>query len=114
MATYRDGVKRNGDKIDYGPPHYYAHTNYVTIIVPSQSCLLFFLHHPYTWPLSICKIFNLLVTKHGSALYIGMAKVLPIIDVLGYDGQNSSFSSSPSSSRSDSTPITQKRSHIST
>ena len=47
---------------------------------------------------------------------IGMAKVLPIIDVLGYDGQNSSFSSSspPSSSRSDSTPITQKRSHIST
>ena len=29
---------------------------------------------------------------HGSALYIGMAKVLPIIDVLGYDGQNSSFS----------------------
>ena len=32
------------------------------------------------------------ITKHGSALYIGMAKVLPIIDVLGYDGQNSSFS----------------------
>ena len=36
----------------------------------------------------------MLITKHGSALYIGMAKVLPIIDVLGYDGQNSSFSSS--------------------
>ena len=35
---------------------------------------------------------------------IGMAKVLPIIDVLGYDGQNSSFSSSPPF-RSDSTPI---------
>ena len=35
------------------------------------------------------------ITKHSSALYIGMAKVLPIIDVLGYDGQNSSFSSSP-------------------
>ena len=52
------------------------------------------------------------ITKHGSALYIGMAKVLPIIDVLGYDGQNSSFSSSPPlSSHSDSTPITQKRSH---
>ena len=31
------------------------------------------------------------ITKHCSALYIGMAKVLPIIDVLGYDGQNSSF-----------------------
>ena len=38
------------------------------------------------------------ITKHSSALYIGMAKVLPIIDVLGYDGQNSSFSSSSSSS----------------
>ena len=35
----------------------------------------------------------LVITKHSSALYIGMAKVLPIIDVLGYDGQNSSFSS---------------------
>ena len=46
----------------------------------------------------------------------GIAKVLPIIDVLGYDGQNSSFSSSSSSSSScsDSTPITQKGSHIST
>ena len=49
---------------------------------------------------------------YHKALYIGMAKVLPIIDVLGYDGQNSSFSSPPS--RSDSTPITQKRSHLST
>ena len=41
---------------------------------------------------------------------IGMAKVLPMIDVLGYDGQNSSFSSFSSSppSRSDLTPITQK------
>ena len=39
--------------------------------------------------------------------------VLLIIDVLGYDGQNSSFSSF-SSSCSDSTPITQKGSHIST
>ena len=57
------------------------------------------------------------ITKHSSALYIGIAKVLPIIDVLGYDGQNSSFSSSSSSSSSscsDSTPITQKGSHIST
>ena len=52
------------------------------------------------------------ITKHYCALYIGMAKVLPIIDVLGYDGQNSSFSSS--SPPSDSTPITQKGSHIST
>ena len=33
------------------------------------------------------------ITKHSSALYIGMAKVLPIIDVLGYDGQNSSSQS---------------------
>ena len=31
------------------------------------------------------------ITKHSSALYIGMAKVLPIIDVFRYDGQNSSF-----------------------
>ena len=60
------------------------------------------------------------ITKHSSALYIGMAKVLPIINVLGYDGQNSSFSSSSSSSfsssspYSDSTSITQKGSHIST
>ena len=38
---------------------------------------------------------------------IGMTKVLPIINVLGYDGQNSSFSSSPPP-YSDSTPITQK------
>ena len=52
------------------------------------------------------------ITKHSSALYIGMAKVLPIIDVLGYDRQNSSFSSP--FPRSDSTPITQKGSHIST
>ena len=34
------------------------------------------------------------ITKHSSALYIGMAKVLPIIDVLGYDGQNSFLSQS--------------------
>ena len=40
-----------------------------------------------------------IITKHSSALYIGMAKVLPIIDALGYDGQNSSFSSSPPPSR---------------
>ena len=32
-----------------------------------------------------------IITKHSSALYIGMAKVLPIIDVLGYDGQDCSF-----------------------
>ena len=55
-----------------------------------------------------------IITKHSSALYIGMAKVLPIIDVLGYDGQNSSFSFSSSLPYSDSTPITQKGSHIST
>ena len=55
-----------------------------------------------------------LITKHSSALYIGMAKVLSIIDVLGYDGQNSSFSSStPPPPYSDSTPISQKGSHIS-
>ena len=72
------------------------------------------------WPFSFCKIFRLLVysafcitpsdfqgwisdsgiyhstiTKHGSVLYIGIAKVLPIINVLGYDGHNSSFSSPP-------------------
>ena len=46
---------------DFGPPHYYAHTNYVTIIVPSQSCLFSFLHRPYMCPFSICKIFHLLV-----------------------------------------------------
>ena len=51
------------------------------------------------------------IKKHVSALYIVMVKVLPIIDVLGYNGQNPSFSSSPS--RSDSTPITQKGGHIS-
>ena len=54
-----------------------------------------------------------MLVLNSSALYIGMAKVLPIIDVLGYDGQNSSFSSSPPP-RSDSTPITQEGSHIST
>ena len=65
-------------------------------------------------PTEICNHLNrMLNTKHSSALYIGMAKVVPIINVLGYDGQNSSFSSSPSS-HSDSTPIIQKRSHIST
>ena len=61
--------------------------------------------------------FHIHITKHSSALYIGMAKVLPIIDVLGYDRQNSSFSSPPPPppppSPSDSTPITQKGSHIS-
>ena len=53
------------------------------------------------------------ITKHGSAL--GIAKFLPIIDVLGYDGQNISFSFSSSSPPpcSDSTPITQEGSHIS-
>ena len=52
-----------GTRLDWTirPPHYYAHTNSVTIIVPSQSCLLSFLHHPYMWPFSICKIFHLLV-----------------------------------------------------
>ena len=53
----------------------------------------------------------LFITKYDSALYIGMAKVLPIIDLLGYNGQNSSFSSPP---YSDSTPITQVGSDIST
>ena len=53
----------------------------------------------------------LCITKHSSALHIGMAKVLPIVDVLGYDGQNSSFSSPPPPP-SDSTPITQKGNHI--
>ena len=45
-----------------------------------------------------------------------MAKVLTIIDVLVYDGQNSSFSSSfpPLPLHSDSAPITQKGRHIST
>ena len=51
------------------------------------------------------------ITEHSSALYIGMAKVHPIIDILGYDGQNFSFSSS--SSYSDSTPKAQKGNHIS-
>ena len=64
--------------------------------------------------MSIASISQQYITKHSSALYIGMAKVLPIIDELGYDGQNSSFSSSPPPPRSDSTPITQKESHIST
>ena len=63
------------------------------------------------------KLNDFVITKHGSALYIGMAKVLPIIDVLSYDGQNSSFSSPPSPPLPpppDSTPMTQKGSHIST
>ena len=82
--------------------------------------LLYFLHHPYMWPFSICKIFHLLVYKALLCFVIGMAKVLPIIDVLGYDGQNSSFSSPPPPppppppSPSDSTLITQKGSHTST
>ena len=46
----------------------------------------------------------------SSACIIGMAEVLPIIDVLGYDEENNYCSSSPSPS--DSTPITQKGSHI--
>ena len=28
-----------------------------------------------------CLVFAFYITKHGNALYIGMAKVLPIIDV---------------------------------
>ena len=39
-------------------PYYYAHTNYVIIIVPSQSCLHSFLHYHYMWSFSICKIFH--------------------------------------------------------
>ena len=35
--------------------------NYVTIIVPSQSYLLSFLHHPYMRSFSICNTFHLLV-----------------------------------------------------
>ena len=50
--------------------------------------------------------------SYHKAHYIGMAKVLAIMDVLGYDGQNSSFFSPPP--HSDSTPITQEGSHIST
>ena len=87
---------------------------------------LVFHNLPSLYPSSFCRndflyLYNVTgITKHSSALYIGMAKVLPIIDVLGYDGQNSSFSSSPPPPPppppppySDSTPITQKRSHIS-
>ena len=50
------------------------------------------------------------ITKCSSALYIGMAKILSVIDVLGYDGHNSSFSSpsSPPPPHSDSTSITKK------
>ena len=45
-----------------------------------------------------------------------MAKVLPIINVFGYDGQSSSFyfPSPPPPSPSDLTPITQEGSHMST
>ena len=45
------------------------------------------LKHPELEYMRVC------ITKHISALYIGMAKVLPIIDVLGYNWQNYSFSS---------------------
>ena len=58
---------------------------------------------------------SLIITMYSSALYRGMAKVLPIIDILGYDSSfSSSFSSPPPPPYSDSTPITQKGSHIST
>ena len=69
--------------MDFGPPHYYAHTNYVTIIVPSQSCLLSFLHHPYMRPFSICKIFHLLVIINFSCkVYYKSASVLSLVMAL--------------------------------
>ena len=40
------------------------------MIVPSQSCLLSILHHPYMHPFSICKIFHLLVER--DELYASM------------------------------------------
>ena len=97
------GVQSVSLKLDYNvflPLYYLPNTNYC-------GCYLSV----------VSKNVYMYITKHSSALYIGIAKVLPIIDVLGYDGQNSSFSSSSSSSSSscsDSTPITQKGSHIST
>ena len=97
MDAYRDGVKRKGDKIinshivcmciitikwsqncstsweeRFRTSSLLCVYNYVTIIVPSQSYLLSFLHHPYMRPFSIFNTFHLLV------------------DVLSYD---SSFSS---------------------
>ena len=97
-------------------PHLWFHT----ALVASESVRV---KVAVTSPSEVCRhitqtsVNYSVITKHSSALYIGIAKVLPIIDVLGYDGQNSSFSPPPPPPPppySDSTPITQKGSHIST
>ena len=61
---------------------------------------------------ALAEVCNIALSQ-STVVIIGMAKVLPIINVLGYDGQNSSFSSSSPPPHSDSTPITQEESHIS-
>ena len=73
-----------------------------------MACLLSYLY-------SYISSFIMYCLRHF-LLFTGMAKVLPIIDVLGHNGQNSSFSSPsppPPPPPSDLTPITQKGSHIS-
>ena len=54
----------------------------MTIIVPSQSCLLSFLHDPYMRPFSICKIFHLLVYKALLCFVMGRALAIPIYKAL--------------------------------
>ena len=120
MATYRDGVKRKGDKIGmennshivfmciimrwsrnrsaswqrgFGPPHYYAHTNYVTIILHPNLVSFPF----YTIP--ICghsqsarffiyllnmQMFGFILAKHMQVAIIGLVlseKVIYVLDI---------------------------------
>ena len=84
MGAYRDGVKRKETRLGWeynshivcmciimrrseislptnsGPPHYYAHTNYVTIILPSQPCLLSFYTIPICTHSQSARFFNYL------------------------------------------------------
>ena len=69
---------------------------YATIQTPPSSFFTMMVMNTFLWHSFLMHYFNtflwcsflMYITKHSSALYIGMAKVLPIIDVLGYDGQN--------------------------
>ena len=91
---------------DFRPPHYYAHTNYVTIILPFQSCLLSFLHHPYYVAILNLQDFSFTCIQSTTVLCDRDGQGPPHHRCIG---QNSSFSSSPPPPPySDSTPIAQK------
>ena len=104
-------------------PNVDQHNAPCSVCMAVSRCSLLMVPDKTSCPISWTReYYGYLMSAHQNQTFpTTYAKALPIIDVLGYDGQNSSFSSSSSSfssssppPHSDSTLIAQKGSHIST